>query len=270
MKKLYLGKFFAAFWRGREPFEEVAKLDGTVFRKVKSRRTLRFEVSGRGFFLKHHLGIGWREIWKDLFQFKLPILGAGNEFAALRKLAALDVPTMTPEAYGERGVNPATRESFIVTAELRNVESLEDITRDWKCRAPVFRFKTALLKEVARSARLMHDNGMNHRDCYICHFLLDTTTRDAPRPVVSVIDLHRAQQWRWGLPGRYRVKDVAGLYFSSMDAGLSRHDFYRFMSFYRMKSLRATLREDAHFWQQVAHAARKLYFKEHHHEAPEF
>ena len=39
-----------------------------------------------------------------------------------------------------------------------------------------------------------------------------------------------------GLPGRYRVKDVAGLYFSSMDAGLSRHDFYRFMSFYRMKS----------------------------------
>ena len=269
MKKIFLSEFFQKMWQNSDPFEEVARLDGTLFREVKSRRTLRLELGGRSFFLKHHMGVGWREIFKNLFQFKLPILGAGNEFAAIQKLTELGVPTMTAEAYGERGVDPAKRESFLITAELEHNISLEDFCGRWQDEKPDFKLKFALLKEVARSARIMHNNNICHRDCYICHFLLDATTADLERPLVSVIDLHRALIWK-KLPLRYRVKDTAGLYFSSMDIGLSRRDFYRFIKLYSNKSLRKTLQEDARFWQLVNVTARKLYRKDHGKAAPEF
>ena len=122
---------------------------------------------------------------------------------------------------------------------------------------------------LAESARKLHDNGMNHRDFYLCHFRLDLSTRGEPRPTLYMMDLHRAQM-RKKVPARYRVKDVAGLYFSSMDAALSRRDYYRFMRLYRGKPLRAALTEERAFWKKVAVTARKLYCKEHGHNAPEF
>ncbi|MBE6368358.1 MAG: lipopolysaccharide core heptose(I) kinase RfaP [Lentisphaerae bacterium] len=268
-KKLFLSGFFQKLWQDSDPFAEVGKLDGTLFREVKSRRTLRLEINGRSFFLKHHLGVGWREIFKNLFQFKLPILGAGNEFRAIRRLTELDVPTMTAEAYGERNYNPAQRESFLITAELTDCRSLEDICANWSSQKPAFAFKNALIREVARSSGIMHRSNMCHRDCYICHFLLDMRTVTDRRPRVSVIDLHRALQWK-KLPRRYQVKDVAGLYFSSMDAGLSRRDFFRFMKLYSQKSLRQIMQEEAAFWQDVKKTACKLYIKEHKKQPPEF
>ena len=82
------------------------------------------------------------------------------------------------------------------------------------------------------------------------------------------MDLHRAQM-RKRIPARYRVKDVAGLYFSSMDAGLTRRDYFRFMRLYRGKSLRKTLTEERGFWREVDMTARKLYSKENGRPAPE-
>ncbi|MEH0017131.1 lipopolysaccharide core heptose(I) kinase RfaP, partial [Citrobacter portucalensis] len=43
---------FATQWQGKDPFTEVTKLDGEVFRALETRRTLRFEMMGKGYFLK--------------------------------------------------------------------------------------------------------------------------------------------------------------------------------------------------------------------------
>ena len=109
--------------------------------------------------------------------------------------------------------------------------------------------------------RTMHAAGLNHRDCYLCHFLLDNATRDEALPHLYVIDLHRAEI-RSAVPYRYRVKDVAGIYFSSMDIGLTRRDRCRFMKLYSGKSLRRTLEEDGAFWRAVERAAVSLYRRE--------
>ena len=45
---------FAEAWRGRDPFEAAFALEGEVFRKVKSRRTFRFELNGNGYCAKIH------------------------------------------------------------------------------------------------------------------------------------------------------------------------------------------------------------------------
>jgi heptose I phosphotransferase len=262
---IFLNKEFEKAWAGKDPFEEADKLTGEVFRAVKTRRTLRFELNGKSYFAKIHHGVGWREIFKNLTQFKLPILGASNEWAALNKLKKLNVDTMTPCAFGIRGKNPAKQDSFIITEDLKDTISLEDFCRDWKTTPPPARLKWALIKKLAWVSRQMHTNGMNHRDYYICHFLLDISNGmdklDTANLKAHLIDLHRAQI-RSKTPHRWIVKDVAGIWFSSMDTGISKNDMFRFMRIYSGKSLRETLKSDRKFWLDVDNTARKLYKKE--------
>ena len=60
----------------------------------------------------------------------------------------------------------------------------------------------------------------------ICHLLAG---KDELK--ISVIDLHRAQI-RAKVPRRWRDKDLIGLYFSSMNIGLTQRDIWRFMKVY--------------------------------------
>lgn len=251
-----LDEVFQKLWNGADPFAEVEKLEGEVFRKVKTRKTFRIEVSGRGFFVKYHRGIGWKEIFKNLLQFKLPVLGAANEFHALEKLHSIGVDTMTAAAYGRRmGIDPSKQESFLITEELKNMTSLEDVAKS----GTGSETKHKLIMKTAASAGKMHRAGINHRDCYICHYLTDMDNFTSASPVF-VIDLHRAQI-REKVPYRYHVKDVAGLHFSSMDAGLSRLDRLRFIAVYCR--FLPQCRRDRRFWKDVEKTAEKLYAKEH-------
>ena len=104
---LELDPVFSREWEGKDPFTELEKTEGEIFRQVKSRRTFRFEVDGHGYFAKVHRGVGWREIFKNLLMGKRPVLSAANEYRAIRRLEELGVDTMTIAAYGCRGWNPA-------------------------------------------------------------------------------------------------------------------------------------------------------------------
>jgi len=261
---------FAGLWDRDNAFDKVAELSGEVFRQVKTRRTFRIEMAGSGYFVKHHLGVGWREIFKNLSQFKIPVLGAENELLALKALHRAGVSTMTVAAYGQRrGWNPAAVESFIITAELADTINLEDMTKAWQSSPPAAALRIAAVKGVAASAGTMHRSGMNHRDCYICHYLVPRNAGAAELLTPAVIDLHRAQL-RKRVPRRYLVKDLAGLMFSAFDSGLNRHDALRFIKYYASGvPLREELRKNRRLWRDVAAAARRLYRREFGREAPE-
>jgi len=254
-----------------DPFDYIMQLDGEVFRDVGNRRTLRFELNGKRFFLKAHYGVGWKEIFKNLLQLKLPVVGARNEWQAIQRLEQLGVATMKLVAYGERGSNPAKRQSFVITEALEETASLEDFCGAWEQHPPVtkagIRLKRELINRIAKMSRIMHSNGINHRDYYICHFLLDVSADVLAVPPdtlrLSLIDLHRVQLRRC-TPERWIVKDIGGLYFSSMRIGLTRRDVYRFMIEYRGKPLRDTLSEDARFWSRCRLRAWSLYHSFYH------
>jgi heptose I phosphotransferase len=257
--KLILAEPFKTLWAGRDAFADVEGLSGQVYRELEARRTLRTIVAGRGYFVKIHRGIGWGEIFKNLLTAKLPVLGAGQEWQALERLHEVGVPTMTAVAYGERGSNPADQHSFIVTEELAPTISLEDFSIDWLKQPPEPRLKRALIAEVARMTGMMHRAGVNHRDCYICHFLLHTdkpVTADDLK--LSVIDLHRAQT-RPAITRRWRNKDLAALYFSALDIGLTRRDKLRFLKGYFQQPLRQILRDEAPLLARLEGKASKLY-----------
>ena len=263
-----LDDFFRRVWPPPEdPFRRVAELAGEEFRKVKTRRTFRVELEGRGFFVKHHLGVGWREIFKNWLVFKRPVLGALDEFRALKRLRELGVPTMTPAACGCRGKNPAKLESFLITEELSGMVDLETLAKTWQETPPPPGAREKLLRAVAESVRRMHRGGVNHRDCYLCHYLTPENAGEFGK-TVYVIDLHRAQLRR-RVPKRYLVKDLAGLCFSSLDAGLTRREALRFIRIYAGRPLGEELKERAGFWADVLRTAVKLYFKEFRRPAPE-
>ena len=257
--KVILAEPFQSLWAGRDPFDAVEALQGVVYRELEARRTLRTEVNGRGYFVKIHRGIGWAEIAKNLLTAKLPVLGAGQEWQAIQRLTEAGVPTMTAVAYGERGNNPADQHSFIITEELAPTTDLEVLSLDWVRQPPEPRLKRALIAEVARMVGMMHRAGVNHRDCYICHFLLHTdkpVTADDFR--LSVIDLHRAQV-RPQITRRWRDKDLAALYFSALDIGLTRRDKLRFIGDYFQRPLRQVLKDEAALLGWLDGKANKLY-----------
>jgi len=251
-------------WEGQDIFERVFALEGEVYRKQQGRTTLRFAFNGKHYFVKIHRGIGWKEIAKNLLQFRLPLLGAQNEWQAIQHLEELNIHTMPLVGYGKRGWNPAHLQSFVITEELADTLSLEDFCRDWPIAPPSLILKRALIRQVAQIARKLHEHGMNHRDLYICHFLLDVSPgqdKVDPRSLrLYLIDLHR-MQIRSHIPSRWRIKDIAALYFSSMDIGLTKGDILRFMRVYRNIPLRATLKEDSVFWRKVEKRALALYRK---------
>ncbi len=236
---------FLSLWAGVDPFVAVEALEGEVFRELEARRTLRTEAAGRGYFVKIHRGVGWAEIVKNLISLRLPVLGARQEWLAIGRLTELGVDTMRAVAFGERGSNPAKRHSFIVTEELVPTISLEDFCRDWPKAPPPLALKRALIERVAQMAGRMHRGGVNHRDFYICHFLLQLDpppTADVLK--LSVIDLHRAQL-RDKTPRRWRDKDLASLHFSALDIGLTQRDRWRFLRAYFARPLREILRDEA-------------------------
>ena len=243
----------------QDPFVWVDRLQGKVFRQVARRRTLRVKLDGEVLFLKRHHGVGWLEIAKNLLAGRTPVLGAGNEFRAARALTAAGVSVPEPVAYAERGDNPASRESFILSRAIEPSISLEDMAKGWRESRPLAADRWRVLSRVAEMVTAMHNCGVNHRDLYICHFLLRPNSYPSA-PELTLIDLHRAQI-RLSVPRRWLIKDLGALWFSAADTLPTRRDAYRFIRRYTNRSLRAEFGDPGRlkFWQAVQERAFKLH-----------
>lgn len=268
-ESLYINNELRQALQGEDSFYNMMNIDGKVYREALGRRTLRFTRGTKDYFLKMHTGVGWGEIIKNISYLRAPVVGALNEWHGVHRLNDLEIDTMTVAAYGIRGRNPATKHSFIVTEALPTETSLEDFCMDWKDNPPrtlkQIRLKRWILNKVVETARVIHENGANHRDFYLCHFLLDAhfepDEQVSSESKLYLIDLHRIQMRR-KTPERWSVKDIAGLYYSSKDIGLTQRDLLRFMKLYRGKPLREILQNEMAFWRKVESRGNKLYESE--------
>ena len=279
----------------------------------EGRRTVSFSHNGKRYYLKIHDGVGWKEIGKNLTSLRLPVLGAENEWKGVHHLRRqtllqnLGLNTLNIAGYGTRERrfwkilnNPAKRQSLIVTDEIPEAISLEDLFKDklfWGRNANKIPkkicFKRWLIEQLAQTARVLHNSGANHRDFYLSHFLLQRTKEShEPTPDNSslfLIDLHRMQihKPRWTAwikailqgalklqrphppesvtPRRWKMRDVSGLHYSSMDLGLTKRDLIRFISTYENISNRQVLeilQANDGFWRDVRSRAQNLYRSE--------
>ena len=254
-------------------FTRILNIEGKVFRAQPSRRTLKFSHQGKTYFLKTHSGIGWKEIGKNFIQGKWPVLGAGREWEASQRLHALGVETPVPVGFGRRGRNPAHQQSFLITEDLGESLTLEEMLATWKLNdnadSQSLGLKRTLIQKVATIARTMHHHGINHCDFYLCHLRIkrEDLLNFSPQRSVSVflMDLHRAQI-RTRTPRRWMIKDLGALLFSCLPYGITRRDQYRFLKGYTEDTLRNALHMHGTIWNRVQRRARRMYAK---HGAPQ-
>ncbi len=93
---------------------------------------------------------------------------ARREFEILRALAARNIPTLTPLCYGEENRDIRRLHSFLVTALLENVETLEARIQA----KPERNRRLETLDTIARSVRAMHQAGFCHGTLFPRNILL--------------------------------------------------------------------------------------------------
>ena len=233
-----------------DTFTQAMQLRGKAFRDVPGRKTLQFTLAGKSYFIKQHFGVGWREIFKNLLSFKMPILGALTEVKAIEKLDTIGIATTPLVAYGQRGCNPAKQQSFVITEDLGEIITVEELCADWQSK-PID-FKQQLLEKMANLASQLHGAGLCHRDFYCCHFVLKKADLAQGHLHLTLIDLHR-MLFNQSKNGSSVMKDISGLYFSAKQAGLSAEDLTLFKQHY--------LPQSEQFWQQVEARSERLLSK---------
>lgn len=239
---------------GQDPFSEIMRLQGRVYRDVIGRRTMKVNLGNDSYFIKQHFGVGWREIFKNILSFKTPILGAMTEVQAIKKLVEIGIATTPLVAYGVKGLNPATQQSFVITEDLGDITSLEDVCEDWKNNPPQAQFKRNVVIAMAKLAARLHGAGLCHRDFYLCHLALKKERLAQGEIELILVDLHRMLLGQKS-NGSAVMKDIAGLYFSAMDCGFTAEDWELFKQHY--------LSQSATFWTKAEARANQLYAKFH-------
>lgn len=237
-----------------DAFEAMMNLQGKAFRDVPGRKTMQVELGGQSYFIKQHFGVGWGEILKNLLSFKAPIIGAMTEVKAIQKMDAIGIPTTPLVAYGQQGCNPARTRSFVLTEDLGEIVSLEELCADWPSNPPPTEVKASIVKAIAQLAAKFHGAGLCHRDFYLCHFVMKKSDLAKANFNLHLIDLHRVLQ-NQPPTGKTVMKDMAGLMFSAMDSGFERADWELFKQYY--------LPQSSQFWAQVEARAQALYQKFH-------
>ena len=94
-----------------DAFSYIMQMQGKAYRDVGIRKTIQVNIEGKSYFIKQHFGVGWREIFKNIFSFKRPILSAITEVDAIQKLVSIGIATTPFVGYGVKGANPATLQS---------------------------------------------------------------------------------------------------------------------------------------------------------------
>jgi len=255
---IFLNKELESLFLSGDPFLLAEDIQGEVFRQTANRITKEFSFEGNKYFIKLHYGVGWKEIFKNLIKLRAPTLGAFPEWKALKKLKSLGIDCPEPVGFYSKGINPSNIRSFIVTRSLINTISIEEALNKGKFQDLDFLTKKRFIEKVALISRNLHNNGINHRDYYLCHFHVDSNL-DVEKEIY-LIDLHRAQL-RTFVPTRWASKDVGGLFHSAMGFKLTERDFYRFIKTYFQCSLKEALGAHSKFIRASKDRAFRMFMK---------
>lgn len=237
-------------------FDRIFALTGQRFRFQEGRETLRVEIGGQFYVLKRHHGYGWQRLLRTFLSGHIPVVSARTEVEAIRFVSQAGVHSTDVVGWGEQGLNPATRRSFLLMRELTGCYDLNVLCRKWATNPPKSQFRRMVIKAIAATAKQMHESGINHRDFYLGHLWLDVASTENDPPRLHVIDLHRAMKHRGKVPLYWVVKDLSALLHSAWNCGLSKSDCMRFLSHYRDKPTREVLRKEKSFWKLVIWRAR--------------
>lgn len=194
----------------------------------KYRSRTMFDIEGRTYFLKRYDNVPRsRQLanWIDHRE-KKSTSSFDRGPADIFKKAGINTPKVA--AFGAEWENGFEKRSFIITERIENADSLERKLPDCfggAVPAENHKKRCEFINTLADFARRFHDSGLRHRDFYLAHIFLSGNDR------LYLIDLQRVFR-PMVLSGRYRVKDIAQLHYSSPGDVISCADRLRFLKRY--------------------------------------
>jgi len=203
---------------------------GETYRVGPGRRTVRAELAApagaaRVVYIKRHDRVPWQTKIRRMLSLGEPISLAEHEARNLVRLMDVGIPTVRCAAVGWEFTNGGRGErSGLVTEELAGAVQADVYCERQFGSARRGGEKTAArrrwIRALGRLVRQFHANGFVHRDFYLCHVLVRPVGADDC--VLHLMDLQRMMRFRGGVPasprgvpGRWIVKDLAALLFSS-------------------------------------------------------
>lgn len=206
-------------------FEDFLALGQRVVKRSAdgSRVTSWFERGGRHYFVKAHLGVGWREIAKNWLQAKPAVTDARPEVRGLERCAHDGIGAPRLVAHGRAGLSPASRRSFVVTEALEGCTRLSQLSPGMPAH-----LRRRLAKDLGTLVGRFHATGLTHRDLYLEHVLVRFDPGARERVDLFLIDLHRVLEPTSARHGRWLRKDLTGLARSARAWGATRADLARF------------------------------------------
>ncbi len=174
-----------------------------------------------------------------------------TEMLVADRLTDTGINTPRTIAFGEKWNHLFEAESFIVTEEIPHSASLEEKFPDFSAddhNSPE-QNKRGFIRRLARFVAKFHGTGYRHRDLYFSHIFYSDDGK------FYLIDLARAFRPLF-TKRRYRIKDVAQLYYSAPGRFFSGTDRLRF--YLAMVDKRHISTEDKKFIRKVTAKAKKM------------
>jgi hypothetical protein len=188
-------------------------------------------------YLKRHYRLPW---WQGLLATLWPggdWSPALQEYRRLQWAHAQGLPVPRVVAAGEY-LKPLGRlQSFLAVEELTGMLPLHQALPQASRQLDPFtfrRWKTGLVREMARLTRFLHERRFFHKDLYLCHFYIPGADTGVVPPWpgrVHMIDFHRLGHHRLTAPW-WLIKDLGQLLYSSDVEGVDVRDRLRFWRYY--------------------------------------
>jgi len=200
----------------------------------KYRNRLQFEVSdpAKTLFLKRYDHPGALTQIKNWLSHHARKSMMSFDLEPIENLACAGINTAKVVSYGEQRSIFFEKRSFTITEEIPNAESLERKLPDCFRKHPTtenLKQRRQFVQKLSQFAKKFHDTGYRHRDFYLAHiFYSDDGT-------FYLIDLQRVFK-PWLFAERFRVKDIAQLYYSAPRSAFSRTDRLCFYKWYAGKN----------------------------------
>jgi len=207
-----------------------------VIKSTKKKRTiyklhLLSEDPPHSFYLKHYKAPTLKDLIKSFLQLEKPKT-ALVELNNIIMFHFLGIPTSIPVMAGIKRGFLYWGDSLLLTEALLDTVPVDQFIKE-KYTPPIdlkgLIQKRRLIYKIAELTRKMHNEGICHRDLYLCHILIiEKDSRDID---LFIMDLHRVFRPRWKRI-RWIVKDLASLYYSSPREAITNTDYIRFLKHY--------------------------------------
>lgn len=175
-----------------------------------------------------------------------------SEIEPAARLSQAGINTPKTIGYGQKWGLFFEEQSFSITEKIADAESLEKKLPDCFLGQPTkenLQRREDFIAKLAGFIKKFHDTGFRHRDLYLCHIFVNKNQE------FFLIDLARAFKPRF-LADRYRVKDLAQLYYSSPGKYFTRTD--RLLFYFNYLGRKQLTKKDKLFIAKVKRKAQKM------------